>query len=156
MAAKPFQSMYLQTCLQVLQLEPTTVCAVSTALLYQRVFFTSFLDAVYYPISSLGREGGYLISGLGRVGTPSQVWVGGYPILGPGRGVPHLGGVPHVQRVPHVQKGGYPHVWGVPMSGGYPISPLPPPITQSNIASTCYAAGGVSLAFTQEHIFIVC
>ena len=45
--------------------------------------------------------------------------------------------------------GGVPHVWG-----GYPIS-RPPPIAQSTIASTCYAAGGVPLAFTQED-FLVC
>ena len=52
------------------------------------------------------------ISGLGRGGTPSQVWVGGYPISG-------LGGVP-------------------------------PP----SIASTCYAAGGMPLAFTQGDFLV--
>ena len=42
--------------------------------------------------------------------------------------------------------GGVPHVWGVPH--------LSPPISQSSIASTCYAAGGVPLAFTQEDFLV--
>ena len=64
-----------------------------------------------------GGGGRYPVPGLGRGGTPSQVWVGGYP-------VPGLG------------------------------SPPPPPIAQSSIASTCYAAGGVPLAFTQENFLV--
>ena len=39
----------------------------------------------------------------------------------------------------------------VPPGMGYP----PPPTRQSSIASTCYAAGGMPLAFTQED-FLVC
>ena len=110
---------------------------------------------------NISGEGGYPISGLGRGGTPSQVWVGGvphlspgeYPISGPGgRGYPMSGGVPHVWRGTPCPGGyniygGYPHVWGG--------TPSPPPIAQSSIASTCYAAGGVPLAFTQED-FLVC
>ena len=37
--------------------------------------------------------------------------------------------------------------------GGTPSLP-PPPIAQSSIASTCYAVGGVPLAFTQEDFLV--
>ena len=97
-----------------------------------------------YPIL-LTREGVYPIPGLdGGGGTPSQVWTGG---------VPHsqVMGVPHSQvwtegyPIPGVDGGGYPRLDGVP----------PPPIRiQSSIASTCYAAGGMSLAFTQEDFLV--
>ena len=134
----------------------------------------------------------------GGVCTPSQVWVGGYPVpcLG-GGGVHHLRsrwGVPHSRSwwgVPHLRSGwGVPHLrsgwWGVLRvppkpgldSGGYPgypptrsgwwgvprvptppgldgVPPSPPPISQSSIASTCYAVGGVPLAFTQEDFFVL-
>ena len=119
--------------------------------------------------------GGYPISGLGGIpsqvwigGTPFQVWVGGYPISGPG--IPHVWGYP-ISGVPHVQGdtpsqedtpclGGTPYL-GVPMSGvgvshvwwvGVPISG--PPIAQSSIVSTCYMAGCVPLAFTQEDFLV--
>ena len=56
------------------------------------------------------------ISGEG--GTPSQVWVGGYPISGLGRGgTPSqvwVGGVPHLRSGGYLMSGGIPHVWGVP------------------------------------------
>ena len=97
------------------------------------------------PQSGLGK-GGVLQSGLGRGGTPSQVWVGGYPISGLGRGVPHLWGGTPCPGVLHPR--GVPHVRGGTLS--------PPPITQSSIASTCYAAGGVPLAFTQEDFLLPC
>ena len=109
-----------------------------------------------YPSQVWG--GGYPISGLG--GTPSQVL--GYPISGLG-GYPHhrSGGVPHLRSggVPHLRSGGTPsQVWGGPhlRSGWVPLSPemgqgTPP----SSIASTCYVAGGMPLAFTQED-FLVC
>ena len=42
---------------------------------------------------------------------------------------------------------------GTPSPGGTPS--LPPPIAQSSIASTCYAAGCVPLAFTQEDFLVV-
>ena len=76
--------------------------------------------------------GGYPISGLGRGGTPFQVWVGGTPSQV--WGVPHLGsgGVPHLRSggtpsqvrgypisgwgVPQLRSGGVPH----PRSGGIP------------------------------------
>ena len=101
-----------------------------------------------FSLSTLA-GGGYPISGLGRGGTPSQVGgvpsprSGGYP-------VPGLGGY----LVPG--PGGYP----VPGPGGYPIpglggTPGTPP-RQSSTASTCYAAGGVPLAFTQEDFLVFC
>ena len=103
--------------------------------------------------------GGYPISGLGRGGTPSQVQVGGYPISGLG-GYPISGpgGTPsQVHRgYPISGLGGYPISGpgrGVPhlRSRGIPI--VPPP----GIASTCYgyAAGGMPLAFTQEDFLVV-
>ena len=98
--------------------------------------------------------------------------MGKYPIPGLGGGVPHLRsrwGVPHLRSgggtpsrsggwgVPHHRSGG----WGVPrvppnqvwMVGGYPG--YPPPMRQSSIASTCYAADGVPLAFTQEDFLVM-
>ena len=40
-----------------------------------------------------------------------------------------------------------------PPEMGYPL-PGVPPLTQSSIASTCYAVGGVPLAFTQEDFVV--
>ena len=149
-----------------------------------------------FSLSTLaGGGGGYPVPGLGRGGSPSQVWVGEYPISS--RGVPHprygwWGGVPgeppdqvwmvgrgiqgtHLTRSGWWGGGGYRptrsgwwrvpgvppnQVWmvrvGVPpnqvwMGGGYP-----PPIRQSSIASTCYVAGGLPLAFTQEDCLVSC
>ena len=113
----------------------------------------------------------------GGGGTPSQVWVGGYPISGLGGGgypipgpgpggypVPGPGGYPipslGVYPIPGPQ--GYP----IPGPGGYPIPglgevlrvPSPPNqvwIRQSSTASTSYAAGGVPLAFTQEDFLVL-
>ena len=54
--------------------------------------------------------------------------------------------------------------WGLPgvppprPEMGYPPDlrwGTPPPITQSSIASTCYAAGGVPLVFTQEDFLFI-
>ena len=73
---------------------------------------------------------------------PSQVMVGGVPRPGLDGGG---GGFPGYPR-PSLDGGGY---LGYPptMSGwGYP----PPP----TIASTCYAAGGMPLAFTQEDFLV--
>ena len=76
-----------------------------------------------------------LVEGGGAGGTPSQVQVGGYPIPGPGRG-----GTPSQVQV----GGGYP----IPGPGGGGVP------RQSSTASTCYAAGGVPLAFTQEDFLV--
>ena len=81
-------------------------------------------------------------------GYPSQVWmVGGIPRPGLerwGTPLPGLDGgvVPGVPPWPGLDGGGTPASsgwWGVPQ--------VPPP---TRIASTCYAAGGMPLAFTQE------
>ena len=127
-----------------------------------------------YPIPGL--DGGYTIPGMdGGYTTPGMD--GGYPIPGLNRGytIPGLdgGGVSWVgvPRVPSSQ------VWmmgdtpGTPLArsewwggylgypprpgldgGGYPGNPPPPPIRQSSKASTCYAAGGMPFAFTQEDL----
>ena len=80
------------------------------------------------PNSDLG--GGYPFPGLGGGGTPSQVWTGGgYPISGLDGG------------------GG-----GVSQPGLDDGVPCPPPTC---IASTCYAASGMPLAFTQEDFIII-
>ena len=77
----------------------------------------------------------------GGGGTPSQVSVGGgwysIPCLGGGYPIPGLdgGGVPPLARTG----------WGTPH----------PPIRQSSIASTCYVAAGMPLAFTQEDFLVV-
>ena len=91
-----------------------------------------------YPI--LGLDGGYTILLTG--GTPCQIQIGGYPIPGLDGGVSHSadGGYP-------IQDRGKP--FGTPPVQhwmGYP---------SISKASTCYAVGGVPLAFTQED-FLVC
>ena len=71
-----------------------------------------------FTLSTLAGGGGYPVSGLGRGwGTPSQVWVKGYPIPGLGGGYPisGLGGTPsQVWMV-----GGVPHP-GLDGGGGVP------------------------------------
>ena len=103
----------------------------------------------------------------------SQVWMGGTPFRGLAWGVPHLRsgwGVPTSQ----VRTEGYPHP-GVPSRQdwmGYPPAPSKtmgypfpiqdwmgyslPPLSrnQSSIASTCYTAGSIPLAFTQEDFLV--
>ena len=75
---------------------------------------------------------------------------------------PHLdGGGPH-PRSGHtpfqVQMGGGEYSlrsgWGVPPCPGLD-GVHPPPSGQISIASTCYAAGGVPLAFTQEDFLVI-
>ena len=113
-----------------------------------------------------GEGGGVpgLRSRLGGWVTPSQVWIGGYPILLMGSTPPQvwMGGAPSqvwTGGVPHPGLDGemcpHPADRGVPPSkirtGGTLGYPLPrtgwgtPPVSK---ASTCYAAGGVPLAFT--------
>ena len=87
---------------------------------------------------------------------PSAVQAGGTPSSYQG-GTPSSwwGGVPPYQ----VQVGGYPIqlIWvGYPiqlMGGGTLAGGTPPP-HQSSIACTCYAAGGMPLAFTQEDFLV--
>ena len=126
---------------------------------------------------SQAQVGGYPILDLGGTpsqvrGTPSQVWRVYCPRSG-GVHHPRSGGTPsqvwggpHLRGVPHPSLGG---TWGTPPTRSGWGTPLtrsgcgnPPPnqvwIRQSSIASTCYAAGGVPLAFTQEDflVFTVC
>ena len=102
-----------------------------------------------------GGGGGYPIPGLVRGGTPSQVWPGGVSGVPPHDQVwmgypPDLGwGTPRTWNgVPPRPEMGYPPEPGM----GYPPRPgmgYPP-----SIASTCYAAGGMPLAFTQEDFLV--
>ena len=82
--------------------------------------------------------GGVPQTGLDGGGYPGQVWmVGGY--LGyPQPGLDGGGAPPW----PGLDVGG---TWGTPH----------PPIRQSSIASTCYVAGGMPLAFTQEDFLVI-
>ena len=65
----------------------------------------------------------------------------------PGVGAGQDGGVPPVQVGSQVGTGGVPPVPGQDRgAGGYPI--------QNSIACTCYAAGGMPLAFTQEDFLV--
>ena len=109
------------------------------------------------PHSRSGR-GGIPIPGLaGGGGTPSQVWPGGYPSkVWLGGGTPSQvwsGGVP-----PDQVWMGYPPGPGTGSPPPRPGTGYPPPdqvwIRQSSTASTCYAAGGVPLAFTQEDFLV--
>ena len=123
---------------------------------------------VPYPRSGWGGTlsqvwvGGGTLSQVWVGGTPSQVWTGRYPEGTPqvrsgwwgvpwGIPPPWLDGVhPHHVLMgpppPHHDLIGYPHHdWT-----GYP----PPPIRQSSIASTCYAASGMPLAFMQEDFLV--
>ena len=88
--------------------------------------------------------------------------LGGYPISSREYPIPGLDGGGLVPGVPPLSRSGW---WRVPrvtpdqvwMVGGYPDQVwmgYPPPIRQSSIASTCYAVGGVPLAFTQEDFLV--
>ena len=128
-----------------------------------------------YPIQGLGWEGGYSgqfwmmgypIPWVGiphpRSGwwedTPTRSgWWGGYPIPGVG-GTPDRsgwGGVPQPGLDGGV--GTLSLGWGgtPARTGWWGGDPPTPPIRQSSIASTCHAAGGMPLAFTQEDFLVV-
>ena len=113
---------------------------------------------VPHPMSGRGR-GGTPSQVWSRGGTPSQVWTGwgylGYPPPGQD-GVPPpptWDGVPpplDLTGVPPLDMG-----QGTPPDLGWGNPPqtwdgVPPP----GIASTCYAAGGMPLAFTQEDFLV--
>ena len=97
--------------------------------------------------SQVQMGGRYLVSGPdvggGGGGTPSQVW-SGYPSqvwMGGGTPILLMGGTPSKIR----------------MGGTLPILDwmgYPPIRRQISIASTCYTAGGVPLAFTQEDFLV--
>ena len=127
-------------------------------LIYQWFFQWILLPPAYVVrgkvIFMLGNVCLFTISGWGGVphprsgwwgGTPSQVWmVGGY------LGYPQPGLDGGTQGTPMTGLGTPHHDWM-----GYPPFPpwvggVPPP----HIASTCYAAGGMPLAFTQEDFLV--
>ena len=96
------------------------------------------------------------LDGGGRY--PGQVWMEG--VHQPGLdGGGYLGYPPQ----PGLDGGGYSsQVWMVGGIQGTPWPGLdggqlgyPPPIRQSSIASTCYPAGGMPLAFTQEDFLVL-
>ena len=77
----------------------------------------------------------------------SPPWDGVPPTIKTWLGYPHPGmGYPPT----------HPHPWdGYPPQHGTGYPPTWPPPRQSSIASTCYAAGGVPLAFTQEDFLVL-
>ena len=93
---------------------------------------------------------------------PDQVWMGYPPTRSRWWGVPQVSpltrsgwGTPR----PGLDGGGYPRypprpgLDGVPPDQVWMVGATPPP-RQSSIASTCYAAGDVYLAFTQEDFLV--
>ena len=128
--------------------------------------FKGHTDSVYTLCFS--REGSLLASGktsfitarIRRMGEGTVFSLFVSPHLG-GGGVPQSGlagggRTPSQVRggVPHPRSGAVPHLGGTPcLVGGTPS--LPPPIAQSSIASTCYAADGVPLAFTREDFLVI-
>ena len=101
-----------------------------------------------YPIPGL--NWGYPILLMG--GTPSKISMGGeYPRVPPTQ---DWMGYPPLSRTgwatsPHPDLG-----WGTPPVQDW-MYPLPPPVRrQISIESTCYVAGGMPLAFTQEDFLV--
>ena len=89
----------------------------------------SYVSVCLFKLAGGGGAGGTPFPGLDRVGTP-------FPGLD--------------WRVPHPRSG-----WGVPILARTGWGTPPPPIRQSSIASTCYVAGGMPLAFTQEDLLVI-
>ena len=116
-----------------------------------------------YPIPGMDGGVSYPRSRWGG-GTPSQVWTRG------GRGVPYpadgkvspskirTGGTPQSKTgwvLPNPRLDGVPPSrtgWGTPPPSKTGWG-TPPPVSK---ASTCYASGGVPLAFTQEDFLVLC
>ena len=122
------------------------------------------VQVVWYPIPGLDRGVLHPADGGGE-GYPIPGLDGGYRIL-------LMGGYPH-QRLDEVPPPQSKSKWGnsrLSRTGWGPIPwvkewlgypPLiedwmgyPPPISQSSIASTCFAADGMPLAFTQEDFLV--
>ena len=82
--------------------------------------------------------------------------IGGHPIPGPGGGYPIPGQGWGGHTPSQVQAGG----GGTPSQVQVGIPPImtgwdtPPPHQEISIVSTCYAAGGVPLAFTQKDFLV--
>ena len=111
-----------------------------------------------YPIPGLA-GGGVLHPRSGLEGTLSQVWIGWIPPPKTWDGVPPctLDRVPPQDLgqgtpTPSPEMGYLPWTWdGVPpLDKGWGTPPR-----QISIASTCYAAGGMPLAFTQEDFLVL-
>ena len=83
-------------------------------------------------------------SGFGGGGVALSSWLGGTLLSGPGMGYP-------------LSRSGPRSGWGYPRQlVGVPPSPPPPHLgRQSSIASTCYAAGGMILSFTQVDFLVL-
>ena len=90
--------------------------------------------------------GGYPIPGLDGEGYPSQIWMVGVP-------QPGLDGRGYLGYPPRPGLDGGEHTWGTPPPPPPILDGVPPP-RQSSIASTCYAAGGMPLAFMQEDFLV--
>ena len=109
-----------------------------------------------FPLPRSGFGGGYPVPGLDSGVPSSQVWTG-VPHCQIWMGVPTTSGLdgstPTVQTweegTPYPDLGrGTPHPGQVPgWGGGTPY--------QNSIAYTCYAAGGMPLAFTQEDFLVL-
>ena len=156
-------------CLGVyLHLVTARVRSIREGTVFTGVCLSTFRSRGVYPIR---RPGGGTHYRFRQGGTPSSWW-GGYPILSPGGGVPHPvdwgypipgpgGGYPIQLTVPPVQDWmRYPLSrtgWGTPPCPRLDGVPPPPVRRQSSIASsTCYVAGGMPLAFTQEDFLMIC
>ena len=67
-----------------------------------------------------------------------------------------IGFSPHSRSGPQVRTRGWQdRRVGVPASGKDEVAPLPLPPGDSSIASTCYAIGGMPLAFPQEDFLVI-
>ena len=130
-----------------------------------------FKNLVFIVTARIRRmTGGYVFTGVclsnfrrgdtpsswgGGGSTPTQFQTEGYPIRGPDVGVTPS----------QVQMGGGNPFFTTPLQDwmgstlpsarlGTPLPPHPLVRRQSSIASTCYAAGGMPLVFTQEHFLV--
>ena len=86
-------------------------------------------------------------------GVPHTLRWGTPPPSRPGRGTPLHSGMGYLPPPSRPGRGTPPHPgMGYPPDLGW--GPPPPLTRQSSIASTCYAADGMPLAFTQEDLFV--
>ena len=113
--------------------------------LFSQVSVCSHLQGGY-PLPRSRQGGGYpLPRSRWEEGAPSQVLVGGTPYRGPGRGYVPPSQVGEGVSPSQVGEGG--EGGGTPSQVGYPL--------QNSIACTCYVAGCMPLAFTQEDFLVV-
>ena len=143
----------------VSQIFTAQVQSVREGVVFTGVFLFTFWRGVLHPKSRWG------VPHPADGGIPSQVQVG---VLHPAdRGVPH----PRSRGEPCPVDGGYPTQlmgvshprWGYPiqLTGGTPSQvqvgePHPSLGVQGSISSTCYVAGSMPLAFTQDFLVPLC